>query len=173
MIKIYYPHPFKMIFWERGTLNVSCTFLRGDNTYKGDLFQSFLQFSPRKFRKKITPENRFFSLQLGAQSTAIFVCFDKSRHSKQKKYVKIESSRFLSKEGAWFLCETIPIWYLSYQKLGGGFKYFLFSPLGKWPNLTCAYFSNGLVQPPTSQAQHNEMPSFLPHLSNEKRAPGC
>ena len=35
--------------------------------------------------------------------------------------------------------------------LGGGFKYFLFSPrsLGKWSNLTCAYFSNGLVQPPT------------------------
>ena len=36
-------------------------------------------------------------------------------------------------------------------KLGGGFKYFFFVPrsLGKWFNLTCAYFSNGLVQPPT------------------------
>ena len=35
--------------------------------------------------------------------------------------------------------------------LGGGFKHFLFSPrsLGKWSNLTCAYFSNGLVQPPS------------------------
>ena len=30
--------------------------------------------------------------------------------------------------------------------LGGGFKYFLFSPrnLGKWSHLTCAYFSKGL-----------------------------
>ena len=36
--------------------------------------------------------------------------------------------------------------------LGGGFKYVLFSPrsLGKWSNLTYTYFSNGLVQPPTS-----------------------
>ena len=36
--------------------------------------------------------------------------------------------------------------------LGGGFNDFLFSPrnLGKKiSNLTCAYFSNGLVQPPT------------------------
>ena len=35
----------------------------------------------------------------------------------------------------------------------GGFKKFLFSFFhlgGKWSNLTCAYFSNGLVQPPTS-----------------------
>ena len=32
-----------------------------------------------------------------------------------------------------------------------GFKYFLFSPFftPKWFNLTCAYFSDGLVQPPT------------------------
>ncbi len=30
-------------------------------------------------------------------------------------------------------------------------KYFLFSPrsLGRWSKLTCAYFSNGLVQPPS------------------------
>ncbi len=36
--------------------------------------------------------------------------------------------------------------------LGGGFKHVLFSArsLGKWSNLTVAYFSNGLVQPPTS-----------------------
>ena len=36
--------------------------------------------------------------------------------------------------------------------LDGGFKYFLFSPLfgEDEPILTCAYFSNGLVQPPTS-----------------------
>ena len=36
--------------------------------------------------------------------------------------------------------------------LVGGFKDFLFSPrtLGKWSNLTYIYFSNGLVQPPTS-----------------------
>ena len=33
--------------------------------------------------------------------------------------------------------------------LGGGFKYFFFN-LGKWSNLTFAYFSNGLVQAPTS-----------------------
>ena len=35
--------------------------------------------------------------------------------------------------------------------LGGGFTYFLFSPqkLGKWSNLTVAYFSDGLVEPPT------------------------
>jgi len=34
--------------------------------------------------------------------------------------------------------------------LGGGFKHFFFSPLTgeDEPNLTCAYFSNGLVQPP-------------------------
>ena len=37
------------------------------------------------------------------------------------------------------------------KKLGGGFKHFLFLPLTweRWSNLTCAYFSNGLVQPPT------------------------
>ena len=36
--------------------------------------------------------------------------------------------------------------------LGGGLKYVLFSPrkLRKSFHLTCAYFSNGLVQPPTS-----------------------
>ena len=35
--------------------------------------------------------------------------------------------------------------------LGGGFLYFSFSPrkLGKWSNLTGAYFSDVLVQPPT------------------------
>ena len=33
--------------------------------------------------------------------------------------------------------------------LVGGFKYVLFWPLRKWSNLT-NYFSNGLVQPPTS-----------------------
>jgi len=35
--------------------------------------------------------------------------------------------------------------------LAGGFKHVLFSPrtLGKWSNLTFAYFSDGLVQPPT------------------------
>ena len=34
------------------------------------------------------------------------------------------------------------------EKLGGGFKYSLFSPrnLGKISNLTCAYFSDGLVK---------------------------
>ncbi len=36
--------------------------------------------------------------------------------------------------------------------LGGDFKHylFIFTPtyLGKWSNLTCTYFSNGLVQPP-------------------------
>ena len=43
--------------------------------------------------------------------------------------------------------------YGSYNKLGGGFNDFLFSPrtLGKWSNLTCAYFSDGLVQPPISK----------------------
>ena len=40
-----------------------------------------------------------------------------------------------------------------YLYLGGGFKDFLFLPrsLGKWSNLTSAYFSGGLVQPPTSE----------------------
>ena len=36
---------------------------------------------------------------------------------------------------------------LFFQRVGG-FKYFLFSPLGKIPILT-TYFSKGLVQPPT------------------------
>ena len=38
-------------------------------------------------------------------------------------------------------------------KLGGGFKYCLFSPrsLGKWNPIWRAYFSKGLIQPPTSQ----------------------
>ena len=35
--------------------------------------------------------------------------------------------------------------------LGGGFKHFIFYPYpGKWSNLTGAYFSNWLVQPPTT-----------------------
>ena len=40
---------------------------------------------------------------------------------------------------------------LTKMNLGGGFKYFIFSPrfLGRWSNLTFADFSNGLVQPPT------------------------
>ena len=41
-------------------------------------------------------------------------------------------------------------WFMIYI-LGGGFWYVLFSPLPKWSNLTCAYFSNGLVQPPPSR----------------------
>ena len=43
------------------------------------------------------------------------------------------------------------------QKLGGGFKYSLFSPLwGRFP--TCgAYFSDGLVQPPTRKVLYSSI----------------
>ena len=46
-----------------------------------------------------------------------------------------------------------------HYNLGGGFKYFLFSPrkLGKWSNLTVAYFSDGLVQPPTSNPKYESL----------------
>ena len=47
------------------------------------------------------------------------------------------------------------------QNLGGGFKYFLMftpDPWGNDPILTFAYFSNGLVQPPTSNQLLDENP---------------
>ena len=63
--------------------------------------------------------------------------------------------------------------------LGGGFKHFLFSPrtLGKISNLTCAYFSDGLVQPPTCKLIPNSGTSwsFLPSTANfwTRRCPFC
>ena len=49
------------------------------------------------------------------------------------------------------------MWDSGSSLLVGGNKHFLFSPrsLGKWSNLTCAYFSNGLVQPPTRLGSSN------------------
>ena len=43
--------------------------------------------------------------------------------------------------------------------MGGGFKYLIiFTPtLGKWSNLTWAYFSNGLVQPATRAGGGSEL----------------
>ena len=38
-------------------------------------------------------------------------------------------------------------------ELGGGFQYFLLSPLEKWFNLTTQYFSRWVVQPPTREAR--------------------
>ena len=56
---------------------------------------------------------------------------------------------FLASNGPTKKMGAVPkIW----QKLGGGnSNIFLFSPrtLGRWSNLTIAYFSEGLVQPPT------------------------
>ena len=51
----------------------------------------------------------------------------------------------------WFW-ENDPIWQAFLTTLGGGFKYFWFSPrsLGKWSNLTCAYVSNGCQEPAAS-----------------------
>ncbi len=53
--------------------------------------------------------------------------------------------------GAWD-CSTGGLTKRRQAKLGGGFKHFLFSPrkLGKMNPFWRAYFSNGLVQPPTS-----------------------
>ena len=56
----------------------------------------------------------------------------------------------------WVFCLLEETWisqdrYHGYLDLsGGGFKYFICSPrsIGKWSNLTCGYFSNGLVQLP-------------------------
>ncbi len=47
--------------------------------------------------------------------------------------------------------------------LGGGFKYLLFSPgsLGKWSNLTCAYFYNGLKSP--TSLVNNKSSKIFPH----------
>ena len=44
-------------------------------------------------------------------------------------------------------CQLLVSWW-GEAKLGGGYQdlFWIF----KWSNLTCAYFSNGLVQPPTS-----------------------
>ena len=56
--------------------------------------------------------------------------------------------------------------FLRVPKLGGGFKYFLFSSrsLGMIPILTVAYFSTGLVQPPTRKTlgffKSHQMVSF-------------
>ena len=47
------------------------------------------------------------------------------------------------------------------QLYGGVSKIFNFYPyLGRWWNLTCAYFSNGLVQPPTSQQTTKDQQAF-------------
>ena len=49
------------------------------------------------------------------------------------------------------------------MKLGGGFKYLLLSPKnwGNDPILTCAYFSDGLVQVLTGCPDGNQTSSFL------------
>ena len=52
--------------------------------------------------------------------------------------------------GCWVVEMTINMYI---DILGGGFKYFVCSPLGKWSNLTCAYFSDRWLKPPV-----------LPHL---------
>ena len=50
---------------------------------------------------------------------------------------------------------TVCILVLKQPNLGGAFKYVLCSPLfwGRWSNLTCAYFSDGLLQPPTNSSK--------------------
>ena len=69
----------------------------------------------------------------------------------------------------YFLSGEIMMWRLLWPpplrnsfspKLGGGFNYFLiFTPIlgGNDPTLTCAYFSNGLVQPPTRSSLKKNM----------------
>ena len=50
---------------------------------------------------------------------------------------------------------TVCIPVLKQPNLGGAFKYVLCSPLfwGRWSNLTCTYFSDGLLQPPTNSSK--------------------
>ncbi len=50
------------------------------------------------------------------------------------------------------------------QKLGVGFKYFLFSPLIIWGRFPIwrAYFSDGLVQPPTRKSTENSLAFSAP-----------
>ena len=59
------------------------------------------------------------------------------------------SLAFLTKGNQWFF-KGDPSEYLP-KNLGGVFFY-VHLYLGKWSNLTCAYFSSGLVQPPTRDA---------------------
>ena len=65
------------------------------------------------------------------------------------------------------------MWSSQYQLLGGGFNYFVFSPrnLEKLCNLTCAYCSTGLVQPPTRRVWRGRSDFFplLKHSSPRKQ----
>ena len=47
-------------------------------------------------------------------------------------------------------------------QVGGGFKYFLFSP---WGNDPIKYFSKGLVQPPTRDGWKTTIPLFFSEVS--------
>ena len=86
---------------------------------------------------------------VGTWKNLRFLCETKESRSSSvvKKMTSPESSPFGAAQGRWFLCFTKIILHV----LGGGFKYFLFSPrkLGKMNPFWRSYFSNGLVQPAT------------------------
>ena len=74
-------------------------------------------------------------MRFSRRQKVVLMPLNQKRHSKGVKIFSMFSTHSLTR---WWQLKYF--WKISPRKLG------------KWSNLTCAYFSNGLVQPPTSWA---------------------